>query len=201
MNFSDNIHIRLAVLIILMILLSMPSEIFAEATADLYFGTGLSQKATVSGAAPVSGDIDLQSYGYRLGFWSNKYKKIGLGIDGSYIRAEGRDVSMDILPLSFLLMARGNFRESEDFPSGRVQPYVCLGGAITVVGASVYGHNAADLKMEPDIRAGVSYLFDRYIGASIEYRRFSARAESIGTSDLGIEMEMNILQMGITFRY
>lgn len=201
MIFADNIHIRLTALIILVLALSMPPETSAETTADLYFGTGLSQKATITGAEPVSGDIDLRSYGYRLGFWSKRYEKIGFGIDGSYMKAEGRDVSMDILPLSFLLMVRGNLKKSEEFPSGRLQPYACLGGAVTMVGASVYGHNAADFKMEPDIRAGFAYLFDRYIGLSLEYRRFTARAESIGSSDIGIELEINALQMGITFRY
>ena len=89
--------------------------------------------------------------GGRLGRWSESYPWFGGAIDVSFFQADRDSVDILVVPLSFLLMLRWPLLVSNDFPTGRLQPY-------TGVGPSVFFAN-----MEADLRRPVPFRLVRQV--------------------------------------
>jgi opacity protein-like surface antigen len=130
----------------------------AEGFFDLYFGVGFLQDSDIDTDADdpfIDRDIDYTSevdwdttpsLGLRGGYWFGEYGPsfIGIGLDLSYYQAvedsNFAELEVAVTPMTPLLMLRAPLGYDEDFPGGRVQPYVAVGPGFTLA----YAHAELD---------------------------------------------------------
>lgn len=110
--------------------------------------------------------------GIRVGYYWNLPipLDIGLALDGSGVLGDVGKADFDFVPLTALLMARLRLLESEDFPKGRVQPYIGAGPSLiwSSVDVGLYSDDRWDLG--GDARAGLNVGLIGGLGVFGEYR-------------------------------
>jgi opacity protein-like surface antigen len=135
-----------------------PAGVRAEGFIDLYMGVGLLQDSDVDTSAndpfvdsdiAYLDDVDWEtspSMGLRGGYWFGEYGPsfIGVGLDFSYYQAfedsSFAELEVAATPMTPLLMLRIPLGYDEDYPGGRVQPYVAVGPGFTIA----YAHAETD---------------------------------------------------------
>ena len=175
----------------------------AEGFFDIYFGVGLPEDGDVDvhtddptidanpsfqQAYPGNSDFEWEttpSTGMRGGYWFEQtgISFIGVGLDLSYYRAYDDDdfASLDVwlTPITPLLMLRAPLGYSEDYPGGRVQPYVAVGPGFTVsaahadlseLGVGLDDFEDVSLDVGLDARAGLAVQLSRHFALFGEYR-------------------------------
>ena len=165
----------------------------AEGFFDLYFGVGFPQDSHIETSADdpfvnddlaftYRGDTEWEttpSLGLRGGYWFGEYGPsfIGVGLDLSYYQAvedqSFAEFEAAVTPMTPLLMLRIPLGYDEDFPGGRVQPYVAVGPGFTLAYAHVETDeitpsNSADFFYDDFDEVGFGVGFDGRAGLAVQ---------------------------------
>jgi opacity protein-like surface antigen len=117
---------------------------------------------------------DSVSGGVRVGYWFDALPWLGLAADVSYFAPDDDTLGgpeYDVIPVSPLLMARVPIATSEEFPNGRVQPFIGVGPGIFV--SLIDFDTAGDddtVEVGPDVHAGMNVQVTRLVSVFAEYR-------------------------------
>src|SRR5262245_47344904 len=151
---------------IVLVALSAPSGASGEGFVDLRVGGSFTVDNDVELSVPgFSVDIPTQyedsvTGGIRGGYWFDSLPWLGLGADVSYFAPDDDTPGgpeYDVIPVSPLLMGRIPIATSEEYPHGRVQPYLAVGPGV-FISLGDFGAGADDESVEvgPDIHFGVN---------------------------------------------
>lgn len=134
------------------------------------------------------GNDESPVYGARFGRWMDAVPWLGFALDGSYfiINDADIDLDMDVFVLTPLVMARYPIIVSDDFPDGRLQPYLAAGTATAWVDTSLTYDDGSEQTsfsdfaegIGPDLRIGSTVMFSKNLGVFIEYRYTYIKVES-----------------------
>jgi opacity protein-like surface antigen len=143
---------------------------------------------------------------------------VGLSLDLSYFGAEDKNVDIDVVPLSLLLMLRYPLFKSEKFQNGRMQPYAAVGPGLFYSNATAdFRPNLPDKisgdssEIGLDIRAGLSWQLHRHWAIFGEYRHTDFKI-GVTNSDilfgltgsqetLKTKLKTNHFLIGISYRF
>jgi len=166
-------------LALLVAVVAMPAVASAEWFADFYLGPAITSGSDLK--FTLFGDEQTQtlngrsspSFGLRFGRWLEDFNLpwLGLAADLSYFRPAN---DVQTVPVSLLVMARYGFLKDEEFPKGRLQPYVGVGPALFfsiangIIGSADVNETSTDIGL--DFRAGVAFQFDPNWAVFTEYR-------------------------------
>lgn len=165
----------------------------AEGFFDLYGGLSLSEKTNAAAqdffpfttpqppSVNVTKQLDFDAsgtFGVRGGYWVNPIPWVGGAVDLSFFQRKTEGARIDLVPLSFLLMLRYPVLMSDEYPKGRLQPYIGVGPSLFYSHASMdfdpplghvtHGNFFSDVGL--DVRAGASWRASPHIALFVEYR-------------------------------
>lgn len=154
---------------------------FAQWQIDAYLGAPFfrSEDIDLSADDPYTivlfGDLDDEGEvagGARVGYWWSLPAPIDLGIavDASGVFGKLGNADHNFVPVSALLMGRMRLMESEEFPGGRLQPYLGVGPSVvwSEIDLGLIQDNAVDVGA--DVRGGVRFGLVDGLGIFGEYR-------------------------------
>lgn len=167
-----------------------PAPAQAEGFFDLYFGVGFPQNSDIDTDADdpfVESDINYsskvdwettESLGMRGGYWFGDFGPsfIGIGLDFSSYRAfeDSNFAELEVwaTPMTPMLMLRAPLGYSEEYPGGRVQPYLAVGPSFTLAFAhadldEITPSNPNDLFYDEFDSAGFGVGFDGRLGIAV----------------------------------
>ena len=162
-----------------------PALIRAEWLTDVYLGAAITDdsEVKVDSYFPRESASEKTSYGTsftfggRFGYWMDFFHYLGLALDLSYFQADSEKVDFSIVPLSLLFMLRWPLLTSEDYPHGKIQPYLGGGPSAIYYDMSVDLRPAVSDKVSDwsfdtgwDFRAGLLWQFHKNFGVFGEYR-------------------------------
>jgi opacity protein-like surface antigen len=162
-----------------------PTVASAEWFGDLYAGAALPGRATAhySQMQPIALNLDRQldlgtgpAIGLRAGYWFARFPWLGVAGDLSYFSRSTEGASIRAVPISLLLMFRLPLLESEEHPTGKLQPYIGFGPSLVAGDSSVdvapltKTQDGSYTTVGMDARAGLLWKFHRHIGIFGEYR-------------------------------
>ena len=169
----------------------------AEFVIDLYGGLAKTENGHVEGqlsnvpfsGGPVTTSKDLKedakfknafTVGGRVTYWTQSIPWLGLAFDGSYFKADAKNANIEIpvYGLSLLMMMRYPLFRNEQFPQGRLQPYLGFGPEFGFSKSTVeFEDNGSQTKVKDNIngfgvdaRAGILWQLHRHWGTFFEYR-------------------------------
>jgi opacity protein-like surface antigen len=218
---------------VLFLLFLIPTFARAEWFLDAYGGESTTRDARVTAEITSYGvlmatttkthtekvDFDASfTMGGRVGYWFEKLPWLGVSLDLSHFKAEGRKAEFDVVPLSLLLMLRWPLFKSENFPKGKLQPYAGVGPGYFFTDSRVNFRPALQDSVSGssdeigfDVRAGLSWQFHKHWAIFGEYRYtdvkidftqedflpiFSGTDESMKT-----HLKTNHYLLGISYRF
>jgi len=220
----------------LAIMYGLPMSSRAEPVVSLYGGAAFPQSATVSttvqrtpcffcGTSTVTGSRRVSfdsspAIGGRVGYWVDPIPWLGVAFDISYFGARtsamGANAQIDVIPISFLAMARVPLFTSEAYPRGRVRPYAAVGPSVVLAPASTdFGPSVPSVGKEwgkgvgLDIRAGFDWMFTTHLALFTEYRFFYThiKAESctsfcFGSNDtITATIQTHMISAGLAYHF
>lgn len=203
------------------IILFIPTYALGEWSGDIYLGMHSTQADDMSvkfngATVKTYADSDTGSiFGGRIGYWFNSYPWLGLALDLSFSELDFDDIQIGVGSLSTLLMFRLPINSSQEFPKGRIQPYLGVGPGFFYGGMSEFieevppsGRVLDDsyFSMGFDGRIGITYLINPSMGVSLEYgfKRFNPTYKTDvpgGTISLEPTFSTHIFSAGISFRF
>ncbi len=171
-------------------LLTLTSPLaLAEPFIDMYGGFSRTESAQVTVSiregifdptASASRTVEFDPsfiLGVRGGYWFERIPWVGLALDLSSFKAVGKDVEIEVIPVSALLMLRWPFLTSNEFPKGRIQPYVGIGAGLVFSRISADFTPDVPRKVDAqgddsglDFRSGLGWHFNESVGIFTEYR-------------------------------
>lgn len=201
---------------VLGLLLLVVAPASAEWFGDLWAGGSRTQSEDLKVSildVTVTDEVDYSNtftVGLRVGYWFDSAPWLGLALDLSYFRP---DPDVTVFPVSALLLLRVPLLTSEEFPSGRIQPYI--GGGPAMFASSFAGDLGSDLggrtsdtsfDIGLDARAGITFLFTPDFGIFFEYRMTRVSPEwnlRVLDMDATVKTDLNSHHVvgGITFRF
>jgi opacity protein-like surface antigen len=152
---------------------------------DLYLGAAITDGSAVKAEAfyPEESASEKTSYdtsftfGGRIGYWPDLFQYFGFAWDMSYFQADSEKVDFTIVPLSLLFMFRWPLLTSDDYPHGKIQPYLAGGPSVIYYDMSVDFRPTVSKKVSDwsfdtgwDLRAGLLYQFHKNFALFGEYR-------------------------------
>lgn len=162
-----------------------PALLRAEWFMDLYLGAAMTDDSEVtvdkyfsrqSASERTSYDTSF-TFGYRFGYWLAVFHYLGFATDMSYFGADSEKVDFSIVPVSILFMLRWPLLISNDYPHGKIQPYLGGGPSIIYYDMKVDFRPAVSEKVSEwsfengwDFRAGVLWQFHQNFCLFGEYR-------------------------------
>jgi len=162
-----------------------PALIRAEWLMDLYLGAAITDDSEVkvdryfsreSASERTSYDTSF-TFGGRIGYWLDIFHYLGFAADLSYFKADSEKVDFSIVPFSILVMLRWPLLISDDYPHGKIQPYLGGGPSIIYYDMTVDFRPTVSEKVSEwsfengwDFRAGLLWQFHRNFGIFGEYR-------------------------------
>jgi len=219
----------LGVLITLLIILT-PRVGTAEWFADAYIGG--SSTVAKNNRFQVNGTVvrDLEQSdistpgGGRLGYWLETYPWLGLALDLSAWNLNFNDIgppqlssleSLTVAAISPLVMVRLPLDKSEQFPKGRIQPYVAGGPTFFYTVLSEFaGHTVqspavlddSSMTLGFDLRGGIAVFLTKNFGIFAEYRYLQVRPTLESNTGSGVvqyqpTFQTNAGVVGITYRF
>jgi opacity protein-like surface antigen len=162
-----------------------PTMTSAEWFGDLYGGAALPGRATAhySQMQPIAVNVTRQldlgtgpAIGLRAGYWFARFPWLGVAGDLSYFSRSAEGTSISAVPISLLLMLRLPLLESEEHPTGKLQPYIGFGPSLVAGNSSIdvapltKTQDGSYTAVGMDARAGLLWKFHRNIGIFGEYR-------------------------------
>jgi Outer membrane protein beta-barrel domain len=189
----------------------------AEWFLDLYGGGSFTQDVdvTIRNGTTLDDRVKFDTAltgGGRLGYWLTGIGLpwLGAALDVSYFApdatATAGKASLEVLPISALLMLRVPLFADSVVPTGRVQPYIAGGPSVFVsrvkVDTSVLGErlSAEQAELGADVRAGLTFMLTPHFGVFAEgrYTVFNVDPGSRGT-----EFDIETFQAlgGVTLRF
>lgn len=203
-----------------LVLFLSPGITKAEWFTDLYAGIAHTPETNVtadifrypSPSISVTKSVNFDSsftVGARGGYWFEGLHWFGLAADLSYFKVDGNGVKTTVIPLSFLAMLRIPLLENKDFPYGRIQPYVALGGGFFFHDVSVDFRPEAPKELSDggpipglDVRAGITWQFHKHLGLFGEYRYTYFEIDHAYSAE-GIKTNLGIHHwlLGASYRY
>ncbi|MFQ5896466.1 MAG: outer membrane protein [Nitrospinota bacterium] len=202
-----------------------PIPASAEGFGDLYLGGAftMDEDVTVRGLGlSVKEEVDFDTsftLGGRIGYWFEGSPSFGIALDVSFFQPDGEDTGIDaditVVPISALLMLRFPLQTSEEFPKGRLQPYLGVGPGlfITKVEQDVtldsvvvgdFSDRTTDLGL--DARAGLAWLFQKNFAIFAEYR-FTHVEPEVKDNVAGVtveaetDLDTHYFLVGISYRF
>lgn len=166
-------------------LILLPTVASGEWFADLYGGWafGENSQAVFQQFEPtsISATRQLQfdaspTFGIRGGYWSGNLPSLGLAVDLSYFERKAEGAKLQVIPVSALFLLRWPLFTSDEFPRGKLQPYIGAGPTLFFSDASIDAPPPlADLgkahnEFGFDIRAGVAWQVHKAFAILTEYR-------------------------------
>jgi opacity protein-like surface antigen len=169
----------------------------AEFAIDFYGGLAKTENGQVEGqlsnvpfsGGPVTTSKDLKedgkfkdsfTLGGRVAYWTQTIPWLGVAFDASYFDAEAKNTKIDIpvVGLSLLVMMRYPSFQTEQFPQGRLQPYIGFGPEFGFSKSTVeFEDDGVKTKIKDningfgvDVRAGMLWQLHRHWGIFSEYR-------------------------------
>jgi opacity protein-like surface antigen len=123
---------------------------------------------------------DSFTVGGRVTYWTQRFPWLGVAFDGSYFKADAKNgnIEIPVYGFSLLMMMRYPLLVNEQFPQGRLQPYLGFGPefAFGKVKAE-FEENGFKTKIEEnegafgvDVRTGLLWKLDQQWGIFTEYR-------------------------------
>jgi opacity protein-like surface antigen len=202
-------------------MLLMPNYAFGEWFGDIYLGMYSSQADDMlvkfNGATVKTyPDSDTGSiFGGRIGYWFESNSWLGLALDASASELDSDNIVIGIGSFSTLLMLRLSLNSSEEFPKGRIQPYLGVGPGfffggmsefIAEIPSTVRVLDDTYYSVGFDARFGISALIKKSYGLFLEYgfKRFSPSFDSDvpgGTVSLEPTFSTHNFSVGISFRF
>jgi opacity protein-like surface antigen len=175
----------------------------AEGFVDLRVGGSFTEDAdtelTVLGVPVGSGDADIEDSvtgGGRAGYWFDSLPWVGLAADASYFAADSDPgtAEIDVIPVSPLLMLRAPVAQTEEFPHGRLQPFLGVGPGIFITEIDAdSGYRDDELDVGVDLHAGAKVLVTPQVGLFLQYRFTSFEADYSDTIPaVGVPIETEI---------
>lgn len=173
-----------------------PAMASAEWFGDIYGGWAFGENRSATfqqfEPTPISATTQLQfdaspTVGIRGGYWSNNLQALGLAADISYFGRKAGEDKLQVIPFSVLLMLRWPLFESDEFPRGKLQPYVGFGPALFFSHASIDAPSPiADLKKNGndfgfDLRVGLAWQIHKAFAMFSEYRFTDVTSDYRGT--------------------
>ncbi len=197
-----------------LLLLAAPAS--AEWFADLWAGASQTQNEDLKLRildVEVTDEVDYSttfSVGLRVGYWFESARWLGLALDVSYSRP---DPDLTVFPVSALVMLRLPLLTSEEFPSGRLQPYIAGGPGFFVskfagdLGNDLGGRTSdTSYDLGLDVRGGLTFMFTPDFGIFAEYRMTRVSPEwnlHITGMDATVKTDLNTHSLigGVSFRF
>jgi opacity protein-like surface antigen len=184
------------------------------ARAEFFFGLRAGESFTddgdiefrpaFGGSASFERDYeDSITGGGRAGFWLLPW--FGLAGDASYFAPDDQagEFNVDVVPISLLLMLRVPLASSDEFPNGRVQPFLGLGPGI-FVSVVDFGGDFDDTAVDIGFaaHAGLEFLITRHVGLFAEYgfTTFTSGAQIKGV-DVDLELSTHHAAGGVAFHF
>lgn len=221
-------HVKIFLIVSLFVLLVVTPVCEAENFCDLYFGFNNYNDTEVSagrhewfGGQYDSEEIDFDPSGLgglRWKFWGDSIRQIGWAIDIFYFEANSEKVDVSVLPLSVLLMLRLPLFVREEFPGGKLQPYLGFGPSAFFYSIHInfkpeirerISHTDAELGWQ--CHAGLLWQFHKDYGVFAEYRYSTCRMnerfrtdEWFGpdyTEEFDVKLDTHHLIIGISVRF
>jgi hypothetical protein len=189
--------------LLLLAALAAPIAAHAEFFAELRVGGTFTEDAdteiTVLGTPVASAEADIDDSvtgGGRAGYWFDGLPWVGLAADASYfaVDADPGSAEIDVVPVSPLLMLRAPLSSTEEFPHGRLQPFLGVGPGIFITEIDAdSGYRDSELDVGVDLHAGLKFLATREVGLFLEYRFTSFEADFSDTIPaVGVPIETEI---------
>jgi opacity protein-like surface antigen len=229
--------IRIVCLMTMITLVPRPDLVSAEWYADIYGGGAFTARHNTETALPgftvTAHDVRFDTsgtFGGRAGIWFDRIPWLGVGVDVFHfqptigggqtleITAPGlngtttvQTINVSVLGLGFdVLRLRLPLLQGEDYPHGRLQPYLTAGPALfwtrlkdtTNLGPPANQSNT-DMSVGVKAGAGMSYQVTQLIGLFGEYRftHFEAQHEFAGPVQLSETFNTHHLIAGLSFRF
>ena len=173
------------------------SSVRAEFVVDLYGGLAKTDGRVEGeagnipfsgGAGTTSKDLkedpnfkDAFTVGGRVTYWLESIPWLGLALDSSYFKAKGKnpDTEIPVYGFSLLMMMRYPLFPNEQFPQGRLQPYLGLGPELAFSNDATveFEDNGVKTKFKEningfgvDVRTGMLWPWHHHWGLFTEYR-------------------------------
>jgi hypothetical protein len=154
---------------------------FAQWQIDAYLGAPLfrSEDITVEADDPYTvilfGDLEDEgevTAGARVGYFWNLSVPLDLGValDASGVFGKLGNADHNFVPVSALMMARLRMLPSEEFPGGRLHPYVGVGPSAVWSNIDLGLMDDTAFDIGADVRGGVRYGLIGGLGIFGEYR-------------------------------
>ncbi|RPI11188.1 MAG: porin family protein [Zetaproteobacteria bacterium] len=199
-------------LILFAVTVSAPGLARAEMFLDVYGG----------GAFPMDSDTTIRGPGYtivgespykdsfvvggRVGYYFTAGAPwLGLALDVSYFEANINlpdGAKNDVVPVSLLLMMRTPLAASQEFPGGRLQPYVGIGPSFVYSRSEAGSSSDTSFDVGFDFRLGLTWMLTRTIGLFGEYRFSYVRPDyDLDGETVEPEFTANHIAAGVTFRF
>ena len=187
----------------------------AEWFLDLYGGVSITDDADVElrGGQTIDDTVEFDEVatgGGRLGIWLPGLRWLGFAVDVSYFAPEGQgstgEARLEVVPITGLVMFRLPLLESQEFPNGRLQPYLGAGGGVFLTSVKVevpgLGEENSDWQAEFgfDGRAGITFLFTPGFGTFVE-GRYTAFSTNPGGQNTDFDIQTFHVLGGFTFRW
>jgi opacity protein-like surface antigen len=188
------------------IALSSPSTARAEGFVDLRVGGAFTEDGDVelsAGNASISIPTEYEDSvtgGIRGGYWFDALPWLGLAADVSYFAPDDDTPGgpeYDVIPVSPLLMGRVPIATSEEYPYGRVQPFIGIGPGIFISLADFDTAGDDDtVDVGADLHAGVNVQVTRMVSVFAEYR-FTYVEPEFEVQGVDIEPELSTHHVGV----
>jgi opacity protein-like surface antigen len=163
------------------ILLAGSKTLWGEGFADIGVGAAITDDANVTeqsakGVVAKRSDFGTSfAVATRIGYWFEGAPLLGVAASVSYYQTDVdlpsvSRANLTVIPLSLLAMARWPVLVSDEFPNGRLQPYVGVGPGLFITDVSPQGFSDTSHDIGLDVRAGGTWLLTSHVGWFVEYR-------------------------------
>jgi len=202
------LKVSFLVMSILGLLIFTQNTATAEISLNFYIGgafTGEEDADAKIDGFSIKGEIDYEdsiTFGGRVAYWFESMPWLGLALDLSYFAPDldERDVDGDlsVVPISLLVMFRGQLMKSSAFPNGQLHPYFGIGPGLFFSSIDIdivdvddfdvdFDDDSTDVGL--DLRAGLAWFFNIEWDVFVEYRYTSVEPD-FDEDYFGVEVEI-----------